>query len=595
MCCYHVQSLKYAVFSLPNEPAPGIKEESMEIHKVNTMKEEGSTEIQKFKWQPALQKDIFSQFRTDQDKRDFVSAGAAAGVSAAFGAPVGGVLFSLEEGASFWNQSLTWRIFFCSMISTFTLNLILSAYHNKLGMLSYSGLINFGQFKSIEYGISEFPIYCAMGIVGGFTGALFNHINYKLTVFRMRYITKKWALVLEAVIVSVITASAGFLMIYAMNDCKPRDMNPDIKYPVRLHCDEGSYNSLAAIWFQTPEAGVRSFFHDKIGTELFKIESSFTPASVTVFCICYFLLSTWTYGVSVPSGLFIPCLLTGAAWGRLFGICMHNLFPNEECLKISKEEKYEKESQIILDFSILQAWADPGKFALIGAAAQLGGVVRMTISLTVILIEATGNITFGLPLMIVLMIAKWVGDMFNEGLYDIHIQLSSVPLLGWDPPPLTQNIFASEVMSHPVTTLKTVETVGNIVHILKTETHNAFPIVETDPQNEDTRSFGRFRGLILRSQLVVLLKHKVFNETSECWTKLTLDDFTDEYPRYTDIHAASLPRIFRVFRALGIRHMVVVNNRNEVIGIVTRKDLARYRTWHHGYHMGLEKLHITKG
>lgn len=57
-------------------------------------------------------------------------------------------------------------------------------------------------------------------------------------------------------------------------------------------------------------------------------------------------------------------------------------------------------------------------------------------------IAATRETQFGLPLILVLLAAKWVGDIFNEGLYDIHIHLNEVPLLGWDPPKMSLNITA---------------------------------------------------------------------------------------------------------------------------------------------------------
>lgn len=38
----------------------------------------------------------------------------------------------------------------------------------------------------------------------------------------------------------------------------------------------------------------------------------------------------------------------------------------------------------------------------------------MTVSLAAIVIESTGNVGFGLPVMLALVVAKLVGDCFNQ-------------------------------------------------------------------------------------------------------------------------------------------------------------------------------------
>uniref|UniRef100_A0A1B0DAB3 Uncharacterized protein n=1 Tax=Phlebotomus papatasi TaxID=29031 RepID=A0A1B0DAB3_PHLPP len=316
---------------------------------------------------------VLRYFRDDHEKRDFVVGGAAAGVAAAFGAPIGGVIFSLEEVASFWNQSLIWRTMVASVISSFTLNIVLSTYYGQSGLV-YPGLFNLGKFEPLPFTYLELFIFVGMGVIGGLLGALWNYINIKLNIFRMKNVKQKWGKVLDALLIAALSATFGCILMYTLNDCKPLGNDP-IKYPVQLFCEDNEYNAMAALWFQTPEASVKSLFHDPPGSH--KI------LSLALFVLIYYPLSCFTFGLNVSLGIFIPTLLVGAAWGRLTGMTISTLLPTVDL--------------------------HPGKYALIGAAAQLGGVLRMTISLSVILIEATGNITFGFPLIVTLITAKWVG------------------------------------------------------------------------------------------------------------------------------------------------------------------------------------------
>ena len=112
-------------------------------------------------------------------------------------------------------------------------------------------------------------------------------------------------------------------------------------------------------------------------------------------------MTTITFGCKVPSGIIIPALDAGAFFGRLVG-------------------------QFVPGIS-------PGIFAMVGAAAFLAGVSRMTISLCVIMFELTGELEYIVPHMIAILVAKWVADALQkEGVYDLAQTVLGHPFLDSD-------------------------------------------------------------------------------------------------------------------------------------------------------------------
>lgn len=71
----------------------------------------------------------FFKYRNDADKRNMIAAGCSAGVSAAFGAPIGGTLFAFEISKPnvFWKFSIIWKACISCTIAVFILAIIQSA------------------------------------------------------------------------------------------------------------------------------------------------------------------------------------------------------------------------------------------------------------------------------------------------------------------------------------------------------------------------------------------------------------------------------------------------------------------------------------
>lgn len=348
---------------------------------------------------------------------------------------------------------------------------------------------------------------------------------------------------------------------------------------VRFQCAENEYNELASLYFVNANQCLQSLFHfrEYEGAD----HPSFSVGPLMLFFVSYFLSAAMTAGLAIPVGLFIPSLVAGAAYGRIWGSLMNSAFSGYV--------------------------ADSGTYALMGAAAVNGGVTRMTLSMTIIMLETCGNMTYLLPLMVTFGAARYAGKFFAEGIYDIQLHMKGLPYLDSDlhSVGLLNLSPVTEVMSAPVITLCEVDSVRNVFNVLKHTKHNGFPTLD---------HYGRFRGLILRKTLISLLEVRCFAgpapnpstsvegvEVAPC-SAVFYASLEKKYPKYTTVdqlqlsdadlsmfidlrpymdtsafivhESTSVSRAHRQLRTMGLRHLVVVDSNFSVVGMVTRRDVT---------------------
>jgi H+/Cl- antiporter ClcA len=331
-------------------------------------------------------------------------------------------------------------------------------------------------------------MFIIIAILGGLVGSAYVWVNEHLTMMRKKFWAGKnpaWRIV-EALVI-VCTILTMFFFIPMLFECKhlpdwagdADDSHRKLAgyhslVPIQYNCEAGYYNEMATLLL-TPQETTILQLYSRNTYEYFDIPT------LAVFTVFFFFCAVTAYGIAVPAGLFIPSMMIGAGMGRLFGEIVNGISGEHTVVRRGgggeREEGRQKQKRrqrpasatspncarsrrqppsplalvrsandpLLLcpgcffqaahsSFALASLAQDPGFYGLIGAAAVLGGITRMTISLTVIMVEITNNINYMLPIMLSVAISKAVGDHFTESLYDVHMELAGIPYIESEPP-----------------------------------------------------------------------------------------------------------------------------------------------------------------
>jgi chloride channel 7 len=119
-------------------------------------------------------------------------------------------MYEVSRPSTFWSFDLTWKIFFCSSLSTFILNILSCVKKGEDVSITNAGIIKFGSYESKPYELRDFPYFIILGVCGGLLGSFFNFINIEVNRIRRIYLDNNWKKVLETLFLTTLTASLIF-------------------------------------------------------------------------------------------------------------------------------------------------------------------------------------------------------------------------------------------------------------------------------------------------------------------------------------------------------------------------------------------------
>ncbi|KAF7309581.1 Chloride channel protein [Mycena indigotica] len=477
-------------------------------------------------------------FRNSEvQKRKLLAAAAAAGVSVAFGSPLGGVLFGLEELDVFANESeVMWRGFVASAIAAVALQWVDPFGTSKLVLFQVTN-------GSDTWRAFELIPWLTLGVIGGVLGSILIRINVKVALYRRRSVLNDWP-VLEVIGVSAITAATSYLIVFS------RVQASELVANLFQECDPTKidYHGLCnptAMW-----------------------ENVFLLLLTAALKV---LLTAWTFGMMIPSGIFLPTIAIGACLGRAMGLlvqAIHRAYPMAWIFQSCPPE-------------LTKRCISPGFYSVIGASAMLGGVTRMTISLVVILFELTGALSHVLPIMVSVMTAKWIGDALGKdgGIYAAWIAMKAYPWL----PPVNYQDKKPDLGAQLMRRLNRLilihdrgETIEKLAALLDKYDYHSFPVVREQ----------EFLGLITRDKLRSALVDDSSNRTRECVFSISdipgPNAFLDLSGLLEEAVLQLRPEVpkefvVNMFQKFNLRQ-IVFTSRGRLIGMTTRRDVVTLLT-----------------